>query len=191
MKVQDSGMPEQAYWDSLFDIDAIIQWMACSGQLETVVEIGCGYGTFTVPVAASIKGQFISFDIEQSMLDVARDNADKAGVSNVELQWRDVLADGTGLEAGSVERVMLFNILHFPERHQLLVEVARILKPGGQVDILHWRKDKATPRGPQVDTRPDTEMILQAIEGTDLRQKGDACMLPPHHWGMQLIRPLV
>ena len=189
LKVQDSGMPEQVYWDSLFDIEAILQWLECSGRPETVVEIGCGYGTFTVPVATAIKGRLISFDIEQSMLAITRANADEAGVSNVELQCRDVLANGTGLQAGSVDRVMLFNILHFPERHQLLVEVARILKPGGRVDILHWRKDISTPRGPQVDSRPDTPMVLHAIEGADLVQKGEACILPPYHWGLQLIKP--
>lgn len=188
MKVQDSGMPEQAYWDSLFDLDTILQWMGCAGGLELVVEIGCGYGTFTVPVAAATKGRLIGFDIEQSMLDIAQGNADKAGVNNLELRKRDVLAEGTGLVAGCADRVMLFNILHFSERRQLLMEVSRILKPGGQVDILHWRKDKATPRGPQIDTRPDTTMILHATEGTDLVQKGSASVLPPYHWGMQLTK---
>lgn len=189
MKVQDSGMPEQAYWDSLFDIETILQWMGCTGLPETVVEIGCGYGTFTVPVATAIEGRLIGFDIEQGMLNITQINADKAGVSNVELQCRDVLTNGTGLQAGSVDRVMLFNILHFPERHLLLMEVARILKPGGRVDILHWRKDISTPRGPQVDSRPDRPMVLHAIEGTNLVQKDEACILPPYHWGIQLKKP--
>lgn len=189
MKVHDSGMPEQVYWDSLFDIGTILKWMGCADRFETVVEVGCGYGTFTVPVAVATKGRLIGFDIEQHMLDIAQANTDTAGVNNVELKRRDVLADGTGLEADSVDRVMLFNLLHFPERHQLLVEVARILKPGGQVDVLHWRKDIPTPRGPQVDTRPDKSTILRAIEGTSLAPKGDARVLPPYHWGLQLVRP--
>lgn len=191
MKIQDSDMPEQAYWDSLLDLEAILHWMRCAGRPETVVEIGCGYGSFTVRVAAVIKGYLIGFDIEQRMLDITQANIDEAGVSNVELQCRDVLAEGTGLKAGSVDRVMLFNILHFSERHQLLIEVERILRPGGRVDILHWRKDTPTPRGPQLDSRPDTPMVLQAIEGIGLIQKGEACILPPYHWGMQLTKPAV
>ena len=181
-------MPEQAYWNSLFNLSLILKWMGCADQDGTVVEIGCGYGTFTVPVAAALKGKLIGFDIEQNMLDIAQSNAEKARVRNVQLRLRDVLVYGTGLVDNSVDRVMLFNILHFAERGKLLLEVARILKPGAQVDILHWRKDIETPRGPQVDTRPDTSTILKAINGTTLTLKGDACILPPYHWGIQLIK---
>ena len=27
MKVDDSGMPEEAYWNSLFDLEAIVDWL--------------------------------------------------------------------------------------------------------------------------------------------------------------------
>jgi len=189
MKIHDSGMPEQAYWDSLFDHDAILAWMGFSTKPEMIVEVGCGYGTFTVPIAALQKksgGQFIAFDIEQSMLDMTQQNLRTTGTDNVRLILRDVLARGTGLEADSVDRVLMFNILHFAERRKLLEEAARILKPGAELDILHWRKDIETPRGPDVESRPDTASILQAAIGLDLEQQGKAVILPPYHWGMKL-----
>jgi 16S rRNA A1518/A1519 N6-dimethyltransferase RsmA/KsgA/DIM1 with predicted DNA glycosylase/AP lyase activity len=54
MKIDDSGMPEEAYWNSLFDIQVIIDWLAIPKN-STIVEIGCGYGTFTVPIAKKSK----------------------------------------------------------------------------------------------------------------------------------------
>lgn len=189
MKVDDSGMPEEAYWNSLFDIEAIVDWLDHSKiNGATIVEIGCGYGTFTVPVAKKSAGKIFAFDIEPAMIEVARENARKAGLSNVTFGLRDVLEQGTGLEAGSADMVLLFNILHFSEKRVLLEEAARILKEGGIVAVIHWRKDIATPRGPALDVRPDRDEILSAAAGLNLNFHGNGEILAPYHWGMQLVK---
>jgi len=189
MKVDDSGMPEEAYWNSLFDIEAIVDWLDLSKlNGATVVEIGCGYGTFTVPVAKKYAGRICAFDIEPAMIEVARENARKAGLSNVTFSLRDVLEQGTGLEADSVDMVLLFNILHFSEKRVLLEEAARILKEGGIVAIIHWRKDIATPRGPVLNVRPDRDEISSAAAGLNLNFHDNGKILEPYHWGMQLVK---
>lgn len=189
MKIFDSGMPEESYWNSLLDVDAIVDWLALpKGGEMVIVEIGCGYGTFTVPIARNPAARIYAFDIEPSMLDIARGNAQKAGLSNVIFRLRDVLEQGSGLESATVDRVLLFNILHFSERRVLLAEAARILKTGGMVCIIHWRKDIPTPRGPALDSRPDQAQILQAAAGLDLGFHGDSKVLAPYHWGMQLVK---
>jgi ubiquinone/menaquinone biosynthesis C-methylase UbiE len=190
MKVDDSGMPEESYWNSLFDIEAIVEWLAISKKNTTIVEIGSGYGTFTVPAAKKSTGKIFAFDIEPSMIEVARENARKAGLSNVTFSLRDVLEQGTGLEAGSVDMALLFNILHFSEKRALLEEAARILKEGGIVAIIHWRKDIATPRGPALNVRPDQDEILSAVAGLNFNFHGNGKILEPYHWGMQLVKAL-
>ncbi|NQU11895.1 class I SAM-dependent methyltransferase, partial [bacterium] len=47
MKLRDSGMPEEAYWESLFDVPLILDRLGMDARLGDVVEFGCGYGTFT------------------------------------------------------------------------------------------------------------------------------------------------
>lgn len=189
MKVDDSGMPEEEYWNSLFDIEGIVDWLDLSKtNSATIVEIGCGYGTFTVPVAKKSAGKICAFDIEPSMIEVARENARRAGLSNVTFSLRDVLEQGTGLESGSVDMVLLFNILHFSAKRLLLEEAARILKEGGIVAIIHWRKDIPTPRGPAVDLRPDQGQILGAAAGLNLNFHGNSKILAPYHWGVQLVK---
>ncbi|MCL5020553.1 MAG: class I SAM-dependent methyltransferase [Bacteroidetes bacterium] len=188
MKIYDSGMPEEAYWNSLYDVPLIVDWLNVNDVAGPIVEIGCGYGTFTVPVSKQSWSEVFAFDIEPSMIETAKKNAQKSGINNVDFHLRDVLDLGTGLESGSIGMVLLFNILHFDGRRVLLEEACRILKPCGVVAIIHWRKDIDTPRGPSFESRPDREKILDSIKGLDLRFDGNSRILKPYHWGMQLVK---
>ncbi len=186
MKVFDSGMPDEAYWNSLLDVPLIVDWLNPGIVSAPIVEIGCGYGTFTIPVAREAKVDIYAFDIDPSMIETARSNARRAGVRNIVFSCRDVTEEGTELHSGIAGMVLLFNILHFSQRRIMLEEASRILKPGGVAAIIHWRKDIPTPRGPSVDTRPDEQMILDSIEGLDF--DGNSRILEPYHWGIQLIK---
>ena len=186
MKVFDSGMPSESYWNSLFDIPAIVDWLDVDSVGDPIAEIGCGYGTFTVPVANRTAQPVYAIDMEPEMIRIARDNVAKAGIRNVTFRLHDVLVDGTGLPADSMGLVLLFNILHSPERTQILAEAWRILKKSGRVAIIHWRKDIPTPRGPGVESRPDLPAVLGSIAGLDLLPCGDGRVLEPYHWGVQL-----
>lgn len=188
MKVFDSGMPDEEYWNSLFDISLIVDWLDLEVVRDPIVEIGCGYGTFTIPVAREAKAEVQAFDIDQAMIETARRNAARADIHNAYFNLRDVVEDGTGLEPESSGMVLLFNILHFEGRRDLLDEASRILKPRGVVAIIHWRKDIPTPRGPRVESRPDKEMIMDSIRNLGLSFDGNSRIIEPYHWGMQLIK---
>ncbi len=55
MRFRDSGMPDEAYWETLFGVPLILSKLGI-GRFNDVVELGCGYGTFSVPVAQTIRG---------------------------------------------------------------------------------------------------------------------------------------
>ena len=188
MKVYDSGMPDEAYWNTLFDIPLIVDWLELKESSCPMAEIGCGYGTFSVPIAKEVSGEVYAFDIEPSMIEAAERNARRAQIGNVRFILRDVIDKGTGLETESVGMVLLFNILHFDARRIMLEEACRILKPGGVISIIHWRKDIETPRGPSIESRPDVQMILDSSSGLDLYFTGNRTILEPYHWGIQLIK---
>lgn len=37
-------MPEEPYWEALFDVKLILDRLEIDGRLKNVVELGCGYG---------------------------------------------------------------------------------------------------------------------------------------------------
>lgn len=189
MKTRESGMPPEEMWQGFFDPIAILTKLGLDANGGDVLEFGCGYGTFTIPAAFAVRGKVYALDIEPEMLAISKAKADAAGLHNIELLQRDFVAAGTGLADGTVDYVMLFNILHAEERMALLREAWRVLRPSGKLAILHWNFDSTTPRGPSMSIRPKPgqcrawaeEAGFAAISPTDID-------LPPYHYGLVLER---
>ncbi len=189
MKVRESGMPEEAYWETLFDVPLILDRLGVDARWRDVVEFGCGYGTFTVPVAKRISGTLTTFDIDPAMVQRTRERAAVAGLGNVAYVVCDVLACGFGGQTGSKDACLLFNILHCEQPVHLLAEAARVVRPGGTVLAIHWRYDPRTPRGPNMEIRPKPEQIVEWARETGLLEAdGPMIELPPWHYGFRLRR---
>src|SRR3990167_3810034 len=158
MKGRESGMPEEAYWQSFFDADGVLETLFSAGTMAgDLVEFGCGYGTFTLPAARRTHGMVTALDIEPQLVDCVRRKAEAQGLSNVRAQVRDFVSQGTGLDTGSQAHAMIFNLLHLEQPQALLREAHRVLRDAGIVSIMHWRSDIPTPRGPSLDIRPRPE----------------------------------
>ncbi|MDD4920961.1 MAG: class I SAM-dependent methyltransferase [Bacteroidales bacterium] len=154
MKVQDSGMPEEAMWSKFFNPVKILKQMGFNADLQSVVDLGCGFGTFSIPASQMTKGTIHAFDIDPEMIGQLQSKIDQLNIKNIDLHFTDFITDGSGFTDNSIDYVMLFNILHHDNPFQILNEVHRILKVGATAGIIHWRSDIPTPRGPQLDIRP-------------------------------------
>lgn len=67
MKLRESGMPEETWWETLVDAELTLSALGLTGLQGDVVELGCGYGTFTCAVAGRTAGVVCTFDIEADM----------------------------------------------------------------------------------------------------------------------------
>jgi SAM-dependent methyltransferase len=193
MKGRESGMPEEACWDTFYDADCIVEKLECAGaRTESVAEFGSGYGTFTLPVARRTSGTVHGFEIEPDLARLVRRKASVAGLANVRVDVRDFVAQGTGLRDESVDHVMIYNLLHIEEPVRLLEEAYRILKPGGVVSIVHWKHDSSTPRGPSMAIRPRPEHCRTWAEaaGFIFVREQDLSECCKYHYGLLLMRPL-
>ena len=187
MKARDSGMPPQDYWESLFDVPAILDGLGFDAGITDAVELGCGYGTFTLPVAQRLCGKLHAYDIEPEMIAACRHRLTAAAISNTTLHERDVISHGFGCPAASVDAVLLFNILHLENPATLLHASADILRPGGRIMVIHWRSDIATPRGPDSAIRPKPEQVLAWAKSTGRLEVHQApSLLLPWHYGVVL-----
>ena len=189
MKLRESGMPEEDHWESLFDVELILDRMGIDATLRDVAELGCGYGTFTLPVARRIRGVVETYDIELAMVDRTIQRAREAGLGNMRAEVRDVLTEGFGSEPQTKDACLLFNILHGEEPERLLAHAARIVRPGGRVLVIHWRYDPTTPRGPSLEIRPRPEQIIEWARTIKMLRFVPAVLdLPPWHYGLRFAR---
>lgn len=104
---------------------------------QTVFEIGCGTGFFTLPAAEMIGecGHLIAMDPLSDFVDKVNRKVSDAGFENVEVIRRDALK--SGLEAASVDVALAFGVLPFPTLplNKLLPELHRVLTPGGTLAV--------------------------------------------------------
>lgn len=181
MKLRESGMPDEAYWESLFDVPLILSRLGIEDRLGDVAELGCGYGTFSIPIAQAISGTVYTFDIDPAM--VTR-TVQKAAGLRVKCALRDVMEQGFGVHA---DAVLLFNILHCDDPVQLLEHAVDALNDRGQVLIIHWRHTE-TPRGPSLEIRPRPEQIVAWAKQIGLQSISGTIDLPPWHFGLRFAK---
>lgn len=189
MKVRDSGMPGEAQWEALFDLGLFVARLGIDTDLGDVVELGCGYGTFTVPVAERISGTLHTYDVDAAMVRRTRERVMQAGLHNVVVEQRDVVARGFGVSPASQDGCLLFNILHHDEPVALLRTAACSLRPSGRLFAVHWRHDPSTPRGPSLSIRPRAEQIVVWAKEAGMLAATDTVVdLPPWHYGVVFTR---
>lgn len=100
----------------------------------TVLEVGCGVGYFSIPMAQIVgdSGKVVAIDLQQQMLDMLGRRAEKAGIaSRIELHKCDKDRLGVDTEA---DFALVFAMLHeVPDQARLLGEIYNCLKPGGKL----------------------------------------------------------
>ncbi|MBZ0283367.1 MAG: class I SAM-dependent methyltransferase [Anaerolineae bacterium] len=187
MKARESGMPEETYWERFFDADAVLKLLfKASGLTGHLVEFGCGYGTFTVPAALRTQSIVTALDIDPQMVERVRQKIEAQGLSNVQAEVRDFVADGTGLDSGTQDHALIFNLLHLEQPVALLQEAHRVLHDDGMLFIMHWRSDIPTPRGPSLAIRPRPEQCQSWLEEAGFRnvESVNLQLCCPYHFGL-------
>jgi len=188
-KIRESGMPPEKLWESFFNPEGALDALGGRYLTGDVVEFGCGYGTFTIASARRSAGLVYALDIDPIMVAATTERATSAGVKNVVAERRDFMADGCGRPGSSVRYAMLFNILHLEEPVSLLQEALRVLQPSGTAGVMHWNRDRRTPRGPPMQIRPSPTECVQWAKAAGFRSS-ELRDLPgcPWHWGLILLK---
>jgi len=175
----------------LFDARCILERLLACGESGdiSVAEFGCGYGTFTIPLARITSGKIHAIDIEPQLIHRLSETAKAEMIDNIVPVLRDFVADGTGLPSESVDHAMLYNILHIEDPISLLAEAFRIVRSSGSISIIHWRSDIPTPRGPSLSIRPTPERIHSWLAEVGFSEIGDEELVcSRYHFGVRAIR---
>jgi ubiquinone/menaquinone biosynthesis C-methylase UbiE len=95
------------------------------------LEIGCGTGRFTAPLAA--KGiNLVAVDISDDMLAATRRKLQQSSVGDTTVELMKADARALDFPAAEFDVVFSFNVInHIPGYEKVISEAARVLKPGG------------------------------------------------------------
>lgn len=156
-----------------------------------VGDLGCGNLAYYAMGSAKIVGKngpVYAVDILKTALDAVSARAKREGLENLKTVWSNLEVVGaTNIPAGSLDAVFIHNVLFQSSAHEgFLKETARLLKSGGKLMIIDWKKTGA-PFGPPVSDRPDPETVkaLAVQNGFQLSEDFEA---GPFHWGMIFVK---
>lgn len=183
-------MPDREWWTALFsDPAAILRSLGVRSDM-TVLDLCCGDGYFTAPLAHLVNGNVFALDLDGALLESARAEVERQGGSV--LEW--IVADAQEADRRLprlVDYVLVANTFHgVPDRAGFVSVLARCLKPGGRVGLLNWRplpRDATTvlgeARGPATELRLGPEETMAALSS------GGFCIehvvdVPPYHYGV-------
>ncbi len=107
---------------------------------QRVLDVASGTGEPGLTIAERVAGEHgevVVTDLSEGMLGVARENAARRGITNLQVQACDVSDlpfDDDSFDAVSCR----FGFMFFPDLAQAARELARVVKPGGRIATSVW-----------------------------------------------------
>ncbi|MBE1526106.1 SAM-dependent methyltransferase [Sphingopyxis sp. OAS728] len=105
---------------------------------EQILDIGCGSGTSTFPLAERLgpDGYVLGVDISEQLVEIAR----AAAPAGAPVEFRCADAASAPLPAGSFDLLFSrFGVMFFDDPVAAFTHMRRALKPGGRLAFVCWR----------------------------------------------------
>ena len=182
-------MPDRDWWTALWPHPA--QTLKALGiePRMTVLDLCCGDGYFTAPLANLVQGKVIALDLDCEMLELAKAEVVRQGA--MVRQW--LCADAMTLAdhmAQPLDYVLMANTFHgVPDQIGLARAVHSVLLPQGLFAIVNWypsrREDTPVlgePRGPRAEMRMSPHVLAATVEPAGFKL-AQIVELPPYHYG--------
>jgi arsenite methyltransferase len=103
---------------------------------NTVIDLGSGAGNdaFIARKFVGKNGKVLGIDFTEAMIKKARENADKLNYNNVEFRLGDI--DDMPVTSNYADVIVSNCVLNLvPNKHKVISEIFRVLKPGGHFSI--------------------------------------------------------
>lgn len=182
-----TSMPDADWWQALWPDPAAVLAKLGFAQHGTAIDLCCGDGLFTVPLASQER-QVIAIDLDIKMLRLARLRAADAGRRNILYIVADA-CDLACMHERCADCVLIANTFHgVPDKARLAHAVTGTLAPGGSFAVINWHRrprEETTvlgkPRGPRTQLRMTPADLEATLAPARLRQVS-LVELPPYHY---------
>lgn len=184
-----TAMPDRDWWAALWpDPEGVVRSLGVEPGM-VVVDLCCGDGYFTAPIARIVEGKVYGVDIDPAMLEQTRAEVERAGSTVLDLICADA-RDLPNLLPGKVDYVLIANTFHgVSDKTAMARDVATVLEPSGRFAVVNWHplpRERTVvlgkPRGPRTDMRMSPDDVRSVVEpaGYTLDRVVE---LPPFHYG--------
>ncbi len=146
------------------------------------VDIGCGPGYWTIPMAELMgaNGRVYAVDLEEAMLAALRTRLEAHPKLDVKVMRST--EDRLPLPARSVDFAFLACVLHELDGPGTLREAGRVLRPGGILGIVEWKKRRQLEGPPFRIRLSPTQAAKVLVEGGF--DSEEAFEAGPYHYGI-------
>lgn len=132
---------------------------------QRALDVACGTGILAREIASRVgsEGRVAGIDPDRGMVAVARQLAPA-------VEWREGVAESLPFPDQSFDAVVSqFGLMFFKDRRQALLEMLRVLAPGGRLAVAVWDS---------LDNIPAYASEVALLEGMAGRQAADALRAP-------------
>jgi ubiquinone/menaquinone biosynthesis C-methylase UbiE len=184
-----TAMPDRDWWAVLWpDPEGVVRSLGVERGM-VVVDLCCGDGYFTAPLARIVEGDVYGVDIDPAMLEQTRAELEQTGATALNLICADA-CDLPELLPRKVDYVLIANTFHgVPDKTAMAHAVAAVLNPKGQFAIVNWHplpRDRTVvlekPRGPKTEMRMSPDDVQRVVEPAGFALER-VVELPPFHYG--------
>jgi ubiquinone/menaquinone biosynthesis C-methylase UbiE len=130
-----SGFLENPYMDAVAGSSLILDRLNLTPDMK-VLDIGCGPGRITIPVAEKVSpnGEVVALDGQSAMLKEVEERIAAKNLTNVQTLLKRI--DEGELEQNTFDRALLVTVLgEIPDREAALQHIFTALKPGGLLSV--------------------------------------------------------
>ncbi len=162
------------YFKRFVDPSAILAYSGLKSG-ATIADFGAGNGFYPV-AAAKLTGEngvIYAVDAKNEALEATMSAARHEGLKNIYTIRHDMELPGVPIEDGSCDGVILAGILHLSHlRANVLRESYRVLKTGGRLVVIEWKKEPL-PFGPNIEMRIAKAELPEILAANSFRLQAE------------------
>jgi ubiquinone/menaquinone biosynthesis C-methylase UbiE len=149
---------------------------------DTLADIGSGDGYFSIPAARMVgkTGKIYALDVSAEAISELKEAASAAGLTNIETAVGE--AESTLICKGCADVVLMANVLHdFTDPVAAHKNARLMLKPGGRLADLDWKKEREQLHGPPFAKRFDQEKAATLLTEAGFKVMSSTLVGPFHY----------
>jgi FkbM family methyltransferase len=154
---------------------------------DTVLDAGSGNGFISIIASKLVgeAGKVFAVDIDANSIDILKKEIEQNNIKNITAVQADI-SKKLPIEVNEIDICFMVNVFHGlgenDEVEKSLREIKRVVKEGGALEIVEFKKVDSYP-GPPISIRLSPEQVESLLNGYDFK-KQDFFDIGSYHYGM-------